>query len=45
MTAFRYREGESIRLMVAKETLTSKTRSRLPIIIINIDGVTGYFDE
>ena len=45
MTARKYREGLSTRLMVAKETLTSRQRQKLPILIINLNGVTGYLDE
>jgi len=45
MTAYRYREGESTRLMVAKETLQSKLRQKFPVLILNLDGITGYFDE
>ena len=45
MTARKYREGVSTRLMVGKETLSSRPRQKLPILIINLNGVTGYFDE
>jgi len=45
MTARKYIEGGSIRLMVAKETLSSKPRQKLPIIIVNLNGTIGYFDE
>jgi len=45
MTAHRYREGKSTRIMVAKETLQSSLRHKLPLILINLDGITGYFDE
>ena len=31
-------------MFVAKETFSAK-RSKLPIIIISLDGVFGYFDE
>lgn len=45
MAGYKYREGQSTRLMVAKETLRSKTRQKLPIIVIMIDGVIGFWDE
>jgi hypothetical protein len=45
MTARKYREGVSTRLMVAKETLNNSNRQKLPLLIVNIDGVTGYWDE
>jgi hypothetical protein len=45
MTAYKYREGESTRLMVAKETLKSKQRQKLPVLMILIDGVIGFWDE
>lgn len=45
MTARKYVEGGSIRLMVAKETLNSKARQKLPIIVINLNGTIGFFDE
>jgi len=45
MTARKYQEGISTRLLVARETLKSSYRAKLPIIIVNLDGVTGYFDE
>jgi hypothetical protein len=44
MTAYKYKEGISTRLLVAKETLTNR-RVNLPILIINLDGIIGYFDE
>jgi hypothetical protein len=44
MTPFLYRNGVSMRLLVSKETFMKK-RSKLPILIINIDGALGYFDE
>lgn len=45
MTAYKYREGVSTRLLVAKETLNNPLRNKLPLIIINLDGTIGYFDE
>lgn len=45
MTASKYREGVSTRLLVAKETLNNPLRNKLPLIIINLDGTIGYFDE
>jgi hypothetical protein len=45
MTAFKYREGESTRILVAKEMLKNKSRNKMPILIINLDGVIGYWDE
>lgn len=44
MTPYKYRNGISNRLLVAKETFAAK-RAKLPILVINIDGVMGYFDE
>ena len=44
MTPHRYRNGISSRLLVAKETFQAK-RAKLPIMMLNIDGVLGYFDE
>lgn len=44
LTSRIYREGVSRRLFVASNTLTTK-RERLPIIIISLDGVLGYYDE
>ena len=43
MTAYKY--GDSQRLMVARETLKSKTRQKLPLIVVMLDGVAGYWDE
>ena len=43
MTAYKY--GDSQRLMVAKETLKSKTRQKLPLIVVMLDGVAGYWYE
>ena len=45
MTARKYLEGVSTRIMVAKETLKNTSRSKLPILIVNLDGIFGYFDE
>jgi hypothetical protein len=45
MTAHKYREGESRRLMVGRETLLSKQRAQLPLLIVNLDGAAGHFDE
>ena len=44
MTPYKYRNGISTRLLVARETFTPK-RAKLPILVINLDGVLGYFDE
>ena len=44
MTAHKYGDGESRRLLVARETL-KQTRNKLPIVIITVDGVIGYWDE
>lgn len=44
LTSSKYREGISQRLFVAKDTFSQK-RSKLPIAIISLDGVFGYFDE
>ena len=44
MTPYKYKSGVSSRLLVAKETFAAK-RAKLPIMVINIDGVIGYFDE
>ena len=44
MTPYKYKNGISNRLLVAKETFSPK-RAKLPILVINIDGVIGYFDE
>ena len=44
MTPHKYRNGISTRLLVAKETFAQK-RAKLPILVINLDGVLGYFDE
>jgi hypothetical protein len=45
MTAYKYKEGISTRLMVARETLKSTQRQRLPLLILNLDGIIGFFDE
>ena len=45
MTARKYKEGISTRLMVARETINNTSRQKLPILIVNLDGVIGYFDE
>jgi|LauGreDrversion4_2_1035121.scaffolds.fasta_scaffold30939_2 hypothetical protein len=45
MTAYKYKEGVSTRLMVARETLKSTQRQRLPLLILNLDGIIGFFDE
>jgi hypothetical protein len=45
MAGYKYREGVSIRLLVARETLRSQARQKLPIIMIMIDGVIGFWDE
>jgi hypothetical protein len=44
MTPHKYRNGISTRLLVARETFAAK-RAKLPILIMNLDGVIGYFDE
>ena len=44
MTRHKYRDNISNRLFVAKETFTPK-RLKLPILVLNLDGVLGYFDE
>lgn len=44
MTPRKYKDGFSIRLFVAKETL-KPSRMKLPVLLINLDGVIGYFDE
>lgn len=44
MTKHRYRDNISNRLLVARETFSQK-RLKLPILVLNIDGVLGYFDE
>ena len=44
MTPYKYKNGISNRLLVAKETFAPK-RAKLPILVLNIDGVLGYFDE
>ena len=44
MTPHKYRNGVSTRLLVARETFIAK-RAKLPILVINLDGVLGYFDE
>jgi len=44
MTPHKYRNGISTRLLVAKETFAPK-RAKLPVLILNIDGALGYFDE
>ena len=45
MTASKYREGESKRIMVAKECLSFRDRFKLPMLMVNLDGIIGYFDE
>lgn len=45
MTARKYGDGMSQRILVAKETLKNQDRQKLPIIILNLDGIVGYFDE
>ena len=44
MTPHKYRNGISTRLLVGKETFMPK-RAKLPILILNIDGALGFFDE
>ena len=44
MTPHKYRNGISTRLLVARETFSPK-RAKLPILVLNLDGVLGYFDE
>ena len=44
MTRHKYRDNISNRLHVARETFNPK-RLKLPILVINLDGVLGYFDE
>lgn len=44
MTPHKYRNGISTRLLVGKETFQAK-RAKLPILVINLDGVLGFFDE
>jgi hypothetical protein len=44
MTNYKYKEGISKRLLVAKEALTI-TRTQLPVLIMDIEGVFGYFDH
>lgn len=44
MTPHKYRNGISTRLLVAKETFAPK-RAKLPVLILNIDGALGFFDE
>jgi hypothetical protein len=43
MTGHKYKNGLSKRILVAKETL-SKPRLSLPVLILDLDGVLGYFD-
>jgi hypothetical protein len=45
MTAYKYKQGVSTRLMVARETLKSIQRQKLPLLILNLDGIIGFFDE
>lgn len=44
MTPRKYRDGVSSRVLVAKETFSAK-RAKLPILVVNLDGVLGYWDE
>ena len=44
LTAKIYRQGVSQRLFVGKDAFAKK-RSKLPILVIGLDGVMGYFDE
>jgi len=44
MTPHKYRNGVSTRILVAKETFAPK-RAKLPVLVFNLDGVFGYFDE
>jgi hypothetical protein len=44
MTSYKYKEGLSKRLLVAKDAL-SLARNQLPILIVNLEGVFGYFDH
>ena len=44
MTRHKYGDSISNRLFVAKETFNPK-RLKLPVLVLNIDGVLGYFDE
>ena len=44
MTPRRYRDGVSTRILVAKETFLPK-RQKLPVLLLNLDGALGYWDE
>ena len=44
MTPRRYRDGVSTRILVAKETFGPK-RVKLPVLLLNLDGGLGYWDE
>jgi hypothetical protein len=45
MTAPKYKMGLSRRVLVAQETLVNKQRQKLPVLILNLDGVVGHWDE
>lgn len=44
LTSRVYRDGVSRRLFVARDTFSPK-REKLPIVIVSLDGVFGYYDE
>lgn len=43
LTAYKF--GESQRLFVAKDTLKSIKRLKMPVLLFFIDGTFGYWDE
>ncbi len=45
LTGRRFKHDVSQRLLVAQETLVNKNRLSLPIVIFELDGVSGYWDE
>ena len=45
MTAPKYKMGLSRRVLVAQETLVNKYRQKLPVLVLNLDGVIGHWDE
>ncbi len=45
MTAPKFKQGLSTRVLVAQETLVNKNRQKLSVLVLNLDGVMGHWDE
>lgn len=49
-TKKRYRKGDSLfswstRMFMSKESALSEDRRRMPILIVNLDGAVGFWDD